>query len=574
MSTRVQFPEGSDNQELTAKNSNSSSQTLLNAISNNSTDSLNSLRSKMLSEADSSSHRLYSSSGENFDEILDNKDNETSPNSPQNNFTIDSKGQKTHRLADSKQTDEKSTDSGYMKDIKNNENANHANYNVNIETVPTIKKWNFEQPQIVEITEDVGVPEATWERWLKRISNDDLIIENKRLKDDTDEFDLQILAPLGKGVSGSVFLCKIMKSLRDPSLDGNLLAVKIYKTNTVAISQSENEMVMIPYVQRLSGTSKKSVIPSICHSTKIQGHPALIMNLYGPTLFQIIAIRNYIGLPLTVIRSILTQLLQGLVNLESRGIVHADIKPENVLISLSRFGKTTSFADYTARISQISQTFTTDDYEAPGCLDIALVDWSSSSMGYSQSAPYVQSRYYRAPEVLLRSKYGPSADIWSLGCLAAEMFLGSPLFPGGDEIDMLRQIQLKLGLLPSSLIKKMGDNSLAKHSDEWRIDPSMYVPGNFEIFLRERSGRDDFDFLAFINILRLMLQLNPDARISASSAMLHPFITGSTSQQPMRVITRRDSMMEDSASSSHSRVRRLAIKRKGNSNRDDQSSEV
>ena len=421
--------------------------------------------------------------------------------------------------------------------------------------------------------DDVGVPETTWERWKSKLSENDLMVDDKRIKDDSDEFEILLLAPLGRGVSGSVYLCKVLNNRRDNAMNGFLYAIKIYKTDPVSLSQSNNEMLMIPFVQRISGTSSNSIVPSLLQPTKIRGHPSLIMNLYGPNLFQIIGMRNYTGFPLHTIKTFMAQILKGLVDLEGRGIIHGDIKPENVVISLSRFGKLRTFSEYTSKISQVSHEFVTNNYECPASLDIVLIDWSSSSMGYNQVAPYVQSRFYRAPEVLLRSKYGPSADIWSLGCMAAELFLGSPLFPGGDELDMLRQIQLKLGIMPQVLVKKMGDSSPAKHSNEWKIDPSMYMPGNFEIFLRERSGRDDFDFLAFVNILRLMLQLNPDARITASSAMLHPFITGSPTQQPMRVISRRDSMVDESASSTHSRTRRISSKRKPPHRVGDESSE-
>jgi serine/threonine protein kinase len=206
-----------------------------------------------------------------------------------------------------------------------------------------------------------------------------------------------------------------------------------------------------------------------------------------------------------------------------------------------------------------------DNFQRGECdLEAVLIDWSSASIGFAQRAPYIQSRFYRAPEVLLRDKYGPSVDMWSLGCLAAELFLGSPLFPGADEVEMLGLIQLKLGLMPTSIVQRMGDDSAAKRSSAWKLERSMYSPGNFELFLRERSGRDDFDFLAFINILRLMLQLNPDARITTASASLHPFITGTIdiAQQPMRAIEKRDEMMDDSRPRTSTR-RRLSSGRRG-----------
>jgi serine/threonine protein kinase len=262
--------------------------------------------------------------------------------------------------------------------------------------------------------------------------------------------------------------------------------------------------------------------------------------------------RSYTGLPLHFIRVMLTQILSGLMLLESRGIVHADVKPENLVLSMRRFGPMSTLQEYMANLTAL-----VDDTDWTN-VEVVLIDWSSASVGYSQKAPYVQTRFYRAPEVLLRQQYGPLVDIWSLGCVAAELFLGNPLFPGGDEIDMLRQIQLKLGVLPNSIVRRLGEDSAARHSDQWKIAPSMYSPGNFELFLRERSGRDDFDFLAFVNILRLMLQLNPDARITASSASLHPFITGAIvpAQQPMRAIERRDSMTEKSSGSAAPKRRR------------------
>jgi serine/threonine protein kinase len=212
-------------------------------------------------------------------------------------------------------------------------------------------------------------------------------------------------------------------------------------------------------------------------------------------------------------------------------------------------------------LNQLAALFQGGECGGPN-LEVILIDWSSASVGYSQQAPYVQSRFYRAPEVIFRQKYGPSVDIWSLGCVAAELFLGSPLFPGGDELDMLRLIQLKLGIMPDLMVKRMGDDSLAKHSDAWKLDKSMYSPGNFENFLKERAGREDFDFLAFVNILRQMLQLNCHARISASSAIGHPFVLGS---QPMRTRQRKDSMMEDSTSGASSNHKRRRAVKKTNS---------
>lgn len=78
-------------------------------------------------------------------------------------------------------------------------------------------------------------------------------------------------------------------------------------------------------------------------------------------------------------------------------------------------------------------------------LGVALVDFGSSSYVGRPAQHYVQSRYYRAPEVLLGLPFGPAADVWSLGCLAAELRLGIPALPGASEYDQLRRITRAVG---------------------------------------------------------------------------------------------------------------------------------
>lgn len=397
--------------------------------------------------------------------------------------------------------------------------------------------------------------DETWARWTAQLAETDLQVNDRRVVSDNGDLELALLSPLGKGVSGCVYAAQVVSGA---GLEGVVCAMKVFRTDEAAVSQGNNEVVILEYVNRVVGKKDRVAIPDMLSVFKVRGHIAFLMELGGPNLFQIIGTRNYIGLTLPVIRGMLTRLLEALVILEGRGIVHADIKPENILMSMRKYQPIRSLAEYNTALSSVVEACRNDSTSE---VDVLLVDWSSASIGYSQSAPYIQSRFYRAPEVIMRGRYGPSVDIWSLGCVAAELFLASPLFPGGDEIDMLRQIQLKLGILPRSVTSRIGDDSPAKHSDAWKVDQKEYSPGNFELFLRERSGRDDFDFLAFINILRLMLQLNCDARITATSGMLHPFITG-TVLPPRRAISRRDSMMEENSTSSHSGVSRRQSNRR------------
>ena len=81
-----------------------------------------------------------------------------------------------------------------------------------------------------------------------------------------------------------------------------------------------------------------------------------------------------------------------------------------------------------------------------------MIDLGSSCYTNNTIYTYIQSRFYRAPEVLLGCKYSKEIDIWSIGCVLAELYLGLPIFLGGNEYDMLRKITKILGPIPHHMI--------------------------------------------------------------------------------------------------------------------------
>ena len=93
--------------------------------------------------------------------------------------------------------------------------------------------------------------------------------------------------------------------------------------------------------------------------------------------------------------------------LKQLGLIHADLKPENIMM--------------------------VDPQRHP--YRVKVIDFGSASH-VSKAVPstYLQSRYYRAPEIILGLPFNERIDMWSLGCVAAELFLGWPLYPGGTVI--------------------------------------------------------------------------------------------------------------------------------------------
>jgi len=127
-------------------------------------------------------------------------------------------------------------------------------------------------------------------------------------------------------------------------------------------------------------------------------------------LYDLLKQSGFRGIEPELIRKIAIQILNSLNYLTKYKIVHCDIKPENVMLQ---------------------------DTTKSG---IRLVDFGSSCFFGQQIYTYIQSRYYRAPEVIFGLKYGSEIDMWSFACLIAELHLGTPIFPGEDEVDQVNLI--------------------------------------------------------------------------------------------------------------------------------------
>lgn len=134
------------------------------------------------------------------------------------------------------------------------------------------------------------------------------------------------------------------------------------------------------------------------------------MELLSVNLFEMLRKTQFRGLNLEIIRKVAIQLMSSLAFLRGLRIIHGDIKPENIV--LKEFNKTGM------------------DGSDSG---IKLIDFGTSIFAHDRHYDYLMSRYYRAPEVILGAPYDEKIDMWSVGCVLAELVTGRPLFPGESE---------------------------------------------------------------------------------------------------------------------------------------------
>lgn len=231
---------------------------------------------------------------------------------------------------------------------------------------------------------------------------------------------------------------------------------------------------------------------------------------------------------------IIYQTLLAVKYIHESGIVHRDLKPANILlnsdcsIKLADFGLSRSIQDtnrstleqnmieqqfnpqhkkfsqkpYIEKDSKFNQKSTQNEHELENCL-----------------TDYIATRWYRAPEIILGSNnYTFSADIWSIGCIYAEMVLGCPLFDGKSTFHQVELIFEGLEIDPKvhdlSFIKSEISNALIKNlpkSHNGVVNKKMKA-------LQKKCSADGFDFL------KKCLTINPDRRITIENALKHPFL--------------------------------------------------
>ena len=188
------------------------------------------------------------------------------------------------------------------------------------------------------------------------------------------------------------------------------------------------------------------------------------------------------------------QMLAALVLLDKHNIIHCDLKPENILLK------------------NRSQTL------------IKVIDFGSSCFEDKRLYTYIQSRFYRAPEIILGIPYSTKIDVWSFGCILAELHTGYPLFPGESEAEQLLCIMEVLGVPSAEVLSQATRTDLF-----FKSGGEPKIQANSRGKERHPSSKSLDQILkgaeeGLIDLVKKCLEWDPGLRISPKQALSHDWL--------------------------------------------------
>ncbi|KAJ2551701.1 serine/threonine protein kinase, CMGC, dual-specificity, partial [Coemansia sp. RSA 1933] len=260
----------------------------------------------------------------------------------------------------------------------------------------------------------------------------------------------EILEVLGKGSFGQVLHTRDHKT-------GEIVAIKIIRNRKRFHHQAQVEVKLLECLRRWDPSGAHNIL-QMSESFYFRNHLCIVMELLSINLYEWLKAHQFTGTPVPLLRSFTVQLLQSLQLMGRHRIIHADLKPENILLARpppmpSRRAAGPPGAGAGPSTHPLTNPQLGIDMQR-GAYAIKVIDLGSSCFETERVYTYIQSRFYRAPEVILGLPYGTGIDMWSLGCIVAEMLTGYPLFPGENEREQLASIVEVLGPPPAYMLER------------------------------------------------------------------------------------------------------------------------
>ncbi|KAJ3151116.1 U4/U6 small nuclear ribonucleoprotein prp4 [Geranomyces variabilis] len=329
-----------------------------------------------------------------------------------------------------------------------------------------------------------------------------------------------VYSVLGKGVFSSVLKAS-------DTLNGDAdVAIKLIRNNDTMYRAGLKELSILKKLMAADPEGKKHVIKLLRHFEH-KNHLCLVFESLSLNLREVLKkFGKDVGLNIKAVRIYAQQLFLSLSLLKKCNILHADIKPDNILVTESKS---------TLKLCDLG---------------------SASDAGENDITPYLVSRFYRAPEIILGMPYDFALDVWSVACTLYELYTGKILFPGRTNNQMLKLMMDVKGKFPNRMLRRGQfthlhfDDSVFLNAEVDRVtgkevvrriavikptkDVKSRLLGGVNLGTATAAvgvsggGRvedEKYLLVQFADFLDRALTLNPEKRLTVRDALTHPFLS-------------------------------------------------
>ena len=303
------------------------------------------------------------------------------------------------------------------------------------------------------------------------------------------------------------------------------VCMKIIENNKDYFDQSIDEIKLLRYIKtNCTDCDAKNIIRMIDFFYHKE-HLFIVTELLKDNLYEFYKYNREheenLYFTLGRLQKVSKQILEALEYMHSLNLVHCDLKPENIL--MKSYSK----------------------------CQVKVIDLGSSCFIHDHLSSYVQSRSYRAPEVILGCNYDYKVDIWSLGCIIAELYTGYVLFQNESVVGLLARVLGIIGPIPEHMAREgkhvskyftgegilfqeaggvdihsqnVSESTKRRHKRQMETEGYRYnliVPKKTNLKARLNNVEDPL----FVDFVAKMLEIDPEKRMSSTEALKHPFIT-------------------------------------------------
>ncbi|KAL5314239.1 hypothetical protein ACEPPN_018664 [Leptodophora sp. 'Broadleaf-Isolate-01'] len=315
-----------------------------------------------------------------------------------------------------------------------------------------------------------------------------------------------VQANLGKGMFSGVVRAMDMTTKK-------LVAIKLIRNNETMRKAGMKEIEILQKINNADPEDKKHMI-RLERYFEHKGHLCMVFENLSINLREVLKkFGRDVGINLRAVRAYAQQMFLGLSLMRKCNILHADLKPDNILVNETR-----------------------------NMLKICDLG-SASDASDNEITPYLVSRFYRAPEIILGMPYDFAIDIWSVGCTLYELYTGKILFTGRTNNQMLRSIMDCRGKFTTKILKRAQfahvhfdemANFISVEQDKLTgkdtVKTLTFAKPSRDLRTRLMSASKGLteaeakELTLFADLLDRCLALNPEKRITPAEALKHPFI--------------------------------------------------